>query len=117
MMATYKAGAGACDKCHTCNSKCTSVSNNNSMKKPQLFLLHFAGGNCYSFQFMMPLLRDFEVVSLELPGRGKRINEPLVTNFDLAANDILRQLRQKLASSSFLIYGHSMGAYLALRVS
>jgi external thioesterase TEII len=87
------------------------------MKKPQLFLLHFAGGNCYSFQFMMPMLRDFEVISLELPGRGKRMGEPLLRNFDQASRDIYAQLLPKITSPVFLIYGHSMGAYLALRVA
>lgn len=87
------------------------------MKKPQLFLLHFAGGSCYSFQFMMPMLRDFEVISLELPGRGKRMMEPLVKNFDEAARDVYAQLLPKISSPIFLIYGHSMGAYLALRVA
>lgn len=87
------------------------------MKKPKLFLLHFAGGNCYSFQFMEPLLKDFDVFSLELPGRGRRINEGLLKDFDSAAQDIYRQIANKLANSNFLIYGHSMGAYLALRVS
>lgn len=87
------------------------------MKKAQLFLLHFAGGSCYSFQFMMPMLRDFEVQTLELPGRGKRMAEPLVKNFDEAARDIYAQLLPKISSPVFLIYGHSMGAYLALRVA
>lgn len=87
------------------------------MKKPQLFLLHFAGGNCYSFQFMMPMLRDFEVISLELPGRGKRMGQPLLRNFDEAARDVYAQLLPKISSPVFLIYGHSMGAYLALRVA
>jgi external thioesterase TEII len=87
------------------------------MEKPQLFLLHFAGGNCYSFHFMIPLLKDFQVIPLELPGRGKRINETLLKDFDLAAQDIYNQIINKLTSSNFLIYGHSMGAYLALRVS
>jgi external thioesterase TEII len=86
------------------------------MKKPQLFLLHFAGGNCYSFQFIVSFLKDFETVSLELPGRGKRINEGLVKDFDLAARDIYNQVMKRLTSSFFLIYGHSLGAYLALRV-
>jgi surfactin synthase thioesterase subunit len=87
------------------------------MKKPQLFLLHFAGGNRYSFQFLVPLLKDFEVTSLELPGRGRRMNEPLIRNFDLAAKDIHRQIAEKLTGNDFMIYGHSMGAYLALRVA
>jgi external thioesterase TEII len=47
------------------------------MEKPQLFLLHFAGGSCYSFQFMLPYLKDFNVLPIELPGRGRRIKESL----------------------------------------
>lgn len=86
--------------------------------KPQLFLLHFAGGNSYSFRFMNPLLTKFDVVALELPGRGDRMDENLLRNFDLAANDIFGQINKKLTSSdNFLIYGHSLGAYLALRVA
>jgi external thioesterase TEII len=87
------------------------------MKKPQLFLLHFAGGNCYSFQFLLPFLQNFEVITLELPGRGRRMGEDLLHDFDAAANDIYRQLAPKITSSQFLLYGHSMGAYLALRVA
>lgn len=87
------------------------------MKRPQLFLLHFAGGNCYSFQFLAPLLTDFEVITLELPGRGKRLNEPLLREFDEAAIDMYKQMLARLTAAPFLIYGHSMGAYLALRVA
>jgi len=85
--------------------------------KPQLFLLHFAGGNCYSFQFMASMLREFEVVTLELPGRGKRMGEELLKDFDAAAEDLYKQFMQKLTSPTYIIYGHSMGAYLALKVS
>jgi external thioesterase TEII len=87
------------------------------MKKPQLFLLHFAGGNCYSFQFMLSLLHEFDVIPLELPGRGRRMAECLLKDFNMAAQDICKQLIAKLTSARFLIYGHSMGAYLALRVA
>lgn len=87
------------------------------MKKPQLFLLHFAGGNCYSFQFLLSRLGDFEVISPELPGRGRRIAEPLVKDFDTAARDMYEQIRRQLTGCPFLLYGHSMGAYLALRVA
>jgi surfactin synthase thioesterase subunit len=87
------------------------------MKKPQLFMLHFAGGTCYSYQFMSSLLKEFDVVTPELPGRGKRMGEPLIKNFDAAADDMFAQVSQKITSPTFLIYGHSMGAYLALRVA
>lgn len=87
------------------------------MPKPQLFLLHFAGGNCFSFQAMTAALNDFEVISLELPGRGRRMDEALLTDFDLAARDFYDQISRRLTAPVFLIYGHSMGAYLALRVT
>jgi surfactin synthase thioesterase subunit len=86
------------------------------MKKNQLFLLHFAGGNCYSYDFLRPLLKDLEVIALELPGRGKRVREGLLRNFDQAALDLYHQLTGRLTASTYLIYGHSLGAYLALRV-
>ena len=87
------------------------------MKKPQLFLLHFAGGSCYSFQFLIPELQGFEVVALELPGRGKRTQEALLTDFDAAAQDIFDQLLAKLTSPHFVLYGHSMGAFLDIQVA
>jgi external thioesterase TEII len=92
------------------------------MKKPKLFLLHFAGGNCFSFQFLLPFLSEFEVFSLELPGRGRRMREPLIHDFNQAAKDIYHQVMQVLAldafsPSKFLIYGHSMGARLAFKVT
>jgi external thioesterase TEII len=86
-------------------------------QKPKVFLLHFAGGSRFSFQFLTPLLPDFDVETLELPGRGKRVSEDLLKDFNLAALDIYNQLTKKLGSSRFIIYGHSLGAYLALRVS
>jgi surfactin synthase thioesterase subunit len=86
------------------------------MNKPQLFVIHFAGGNYYSYNFLIPLLPDFDIVPLELPGRGKRIREKLLYDFEQAANDLYNQLTNKLSNGKFIIYGHSMGAYLTLRL-
>jgi external thioesterase TEII len=87
------------------------------MDKPQLFLIHFAGGSVYSFQYLKPFLTEFEFIPLELPGRGKRTREPFITDFYEAARDIADQLRKSLQSNTYLIYGHSMGALLALEVA
>lgn len=86
------------------------------MEKPKIFLFHFAGGNAYSFQFLTPFWGDLIPVALELPGRGKRLREPLLYDFGAAALDLCNQVRSRLTAGPFLIYGHSMGAYLALRV-
>lgn len=87
------------------------------MEKTQLFFIHFAGGNIYSFRFMYAYLKEFDIISLELPGRGKRVNENLIKDFDTAAIDVYHQLRLKRNSAKYIIFGHSMGASLALRVA
>ncbi len=87
------------------------------MRRPQLFLLHFAGGNHYSFQRITSFLHDFEVIPLELPGRGERMQEDLLTEFGSAAADLFGQILQRLRTGVFFLYGHSMGAFLTLRIA
>jgi surfactin synthase thioesterase subunit len=87
------------------------------MKKAQLFFLHFAGGSVYSFNAITSRLKDISVIPIELPGRGRRIQERLLQDFDMAATDLFNQIVLNLNGAPFLIYGHSMGAYLGLRVS
>lgn len=84
--------------------------------KRQLFLFHFAGGSSYSFEFLIPFLVNFEVIALELPGRGNRIKENLIEDFEEAAIDYLGQVVKSLKGSNFIFYGHSLGALLAFRV-
>lgn len=90
---------------------------NQSVIKPQLFLLHFAGGNQYSYTFLNSFLIDFELIPLELPGRGRRIKEELLIDIDTAANDLYCQIISRIQAQKFMIFGHSMGAYLALKVA
>lgn len=80
-------------------------------------MFHFAGGNSYSYRFMEPYLKEFDVETLELPGRGARSDEMLLRDFTLAADDLFEQLHSRLKAGRFLIYGHSMGALLALKVT
>lgn len=88
-----------------------------NLKKPKLFLVPFAGGNCYSFQFLRPHIGAYDVVNLELPGRGMRMTEPLIKTFEAAAQDMYKQVKQNLNSEPFFFYGHSLGTYLILRVT
>lgn len=87
------------------------------MNKPKLFFFHFAGGNAYSFNFLCPYLETFELFPLELPGRGKRIDELLIKDFYLASLDLYNQVLKNVSNNNFVIYGHSLGAYLALSVA
>jgi surfactin synthase thioesterase subunit len=85
--------------------------------KPQLFLFHYAGGNCYSYQFLYSFLSVFEIHALELPGRGKRMTEALPENFSDAAADLFLQIKERLNGEQFFIYGHSMGAELGFVIT
>lgn len=87
------------------------------MKKKQLFLLHFAGGSIYSFEFLKSIYTDFEMIPIELPGRGKRVKEKLLTSYKEAIQDIFSQITDKLNGSPFMIYGHSLGSSLGLGVA
>ena len=90
---------------------------NNNTIKPQLFLLHFGGGNCYSYQFMrLELEKYFQFIPLELPGRGKRFGEELLFSNKQAVIDYLKQIRSMRNRAPYMIYGHSMGATLGLEV-
>ncbi|AXG70737.1 surfactin synthase thioesterase subunit [Kordia sp. SMS9] len=81
-------------------------------------MLHFAGGNSYSFVFLKEKISNaFEVHALELPGRGKRFKEELIKNSEVAIDDYVQQIRSKRNNKPFIIYGHSMGATLGLFVA
>lgn len=81
----------------------------------QIFLLHFAGGNKYSFDFLKGYLKsDIQLFPLELPGRGQRFGEPFVFDIDAAATDYVNQIKSLRNNDKYLIYGHSMGATIGL---
>lgn len=83
-----------------------------SNERIKLFCIPFSGGNGYSYTaFRRHLAENIELVNLELPGRGKRIQEPLLTTIEEMTEDLYRQM-QNGPDSPFAIYGHSLGALL-----
>lgn len=71
----------------------------------------FAGGSKYSFQKLHQ--KNPNIVVIEYPGRGKRINEKLINNIDLLIEDLLLKVIPEINScSNYVIYGHSMGALI-----
>jgi surfactin synthase thioesterase subunit len=86
--------------------------------KEQLFMLHFSGGSVYSFRTMIDKLKDyFTPVPVELPGRGMRFGEELISDRDAAVKDLLTQIQEKRNGQPFYIYGHSLGAEMGLLVT
>lgn len=82
------------------------------LQKIKLICIPYAGGNSYSFRDLQPFLgRHIDIVTLELPGRGKRMTEPPLSEIHLMADDLYRQLLPHIGSP-YMLYGHSMGAVL-----
>ncbi|MFH0997751.1 MAG: alpha/beta fold hydrolase [Pseudomonadota bacterium] len=75
-----------------------------------LFCLPFAGGSSYSYRDLQRHTdAGLRVEALELPGRGRRFPEPLLTSLHDMADDVFGQIRDRL-NGAYAIYGHSLGA-------
>ena len=84
------------------------------MSRSPLVLLHHAGGSASVFDPLVAALPDWiEPVALELPGRGRRWREPLLTAADDAIDDLADTL-DSMQVNEFAAFGHSLGAYLCL---
>ncbi len=82
-------------------------------QKKIIFCLPFAGGGCYSYQEFQRYADDaVEIAAVDLPGRGRRFSEPLLTNLHDMADDVYGQIRQR-HPVNYAVYGHSMGACIA----
>lgn len=87
-------------------------------RKPQIFLLHFAGGSSHSFDFLKThLAQEFDFIPLELAGRGSRHEEAFFLTKEEAIKDYVKQIQKSRNEQTYLIYGHSMGATLGLSVA
>lgn len=90
----------------------------NTSRKVKIFALPFGGGNKYSYRALERLVPDnFEWETIELPGRGVRIGEPLLTDIHAMAEDAFKQIRLRLYNADYLLYGHSMGTLLAYELT
>ena len=83
-------------------------------RKPlSLYCFPCAGGSANSFLRWRPSIPPWiRIRPVELPGRGARINEPLLCDFDAVVENLTQGLtRGSLDHCVFL--GHSLGALLA----
>ncbi len=80
--------------------------------KFNLFTIPFSGGSAYSYRCLEKYLPGYiNVISLELPGRGRRMSEPFLTDVNSMVNDIFNQSKHYL-NSNYALFGHSLGALL-----
>lgn len=88
-------------------------------KKVKIFAFPFAGGSKYSYRVLHDYVpADFEWETIELPGRGSRMSEPLLSDLKETAEDVFQQIKKKISEGGeYLIYGHSMGALLGYELT
>jgi surfactin synthase thioesterase subunit len=82
------------------------------MTKINLFCLPFAGGSKYSYRGYTEIAPQFlNIIPIEIPGRGSRFKENLLTDIDKMVDDVFNQISDRL-SHPYAIYGHSMGSLI-----
>lgn len=80
----------------------------------KLFCFAHAGGSGIVFREWQNAFDDaIDVFPVELPGRGKRIGEPLSTNLSAIAREVGVALHPVFREGPFALFGHSMGALIA----
>jgi len=79
----------------------------------KIVFLPFAGGFQHSYyNFQQKALKcGIDILSVELPGRGSRTNEPLLTDLNEMVDDVYQQIRGAI-TMPYGIFGHSMGALI-----
>jgi surfactin synthase thioesterase subunit len=82
------------------------------MNRINLFCLPFAGGSKYAYKGYAQYAPEYlNVIPVEIPGRGSRYKEQLLTDAVDITNDIFRTIKGML-HHPYAIYGHSMGTLL-----
>ncbi len=75
----------------------------------------FAGGSSFSYaKIARALPTGVKMVTLDPAGHGRRIGEALATDIDHMAVDLATKVLQEAGGMPYVLFGHSMGAYLAL---
>jgi medium-chain acyl-[acyl-carrier-protein] hydrolase len=89
----------------------------NPQARVRLLCLPYAGGSAAIFRtWPANLPASVEVCPVELPGRGARIKEALVTGLVPIAAAITHHVAATL-DRPFALFGHSMGAVLAFEIA
>lgn len=84
------------------------------LKTMQLILLPFAGGSSYSYYTLTKYLPGhFDVIAIDTPGHGRRINEALLYDCNTIAGEVIREIEKNINPDlPYALFGHSMGALL-----
>jgi medium-chain acyl-[acyl-carrier-protein] hydrolase len=83
----------------------------------KLFCFPYAGGTALVFKKWADFLpSSVEVIPVELPGRGARLQEPPFLSLPVLIEELAEVIRL-LLDRPFIFYGHSMGAIIAFELT
>ncbi|MDI5938946.1 MULTISPECIES: thioesterase II family protein [unclassified Micromonospora] len=98
------------------SSRWLEVAVPNAGAPRRLVCFPHAGGSAVFFRDWGRRLPECEVLAVRYPGRGERIDEPEPTDLVPLARDIAEAL-VPLADRPMVLFGHSMGAVVALETA
>jgi surfactin synthase thioesterase subunit len=82
----------------------------------RLVIFHHAGGSAAGYHGLArELPPDWDVLLLDLPGRGRRTSEPLLEDIGPLINGAVRDVRA-WTDVPYALFGHSLGAIVASEV-
>lgn len=83
----------------------------------RLFAFPYAGGTALTYRaWPLGLPPDVELCTIQLPGHGNRLHEPLFDRLAPLIDDFVPKLIEHL-DKPFVFFGHSMGALLAFETA
>ncbi|KWE59349.1 thioesterase [Burkholderia sp. MSMB2157WGS] len=83
----------------------------------RIFCLPYAGGSASVFAgWQRALPANLEVCAIELPGRGSRFSEAALTHMDVVVDELVRIVGD-CPPAPFALFGHSMGAVVAVELA
>jgi surfactin synthase thioesterase subunit len=83
--------------------------------RPRLIGIPYAGGSATSYRALEPFFGPYlDFLTLEAPGHGCRMGEAFGASIEAIALDLANIVQAETKQRPFALFGHSMGAVLAI---
>ncbi len=85
--------------------------------RPVVICFHHAGGSAAYYRNWTLKKENLNFVSVELPGKGTRLEEEFLNNFEELKVSLCGAINEVVNGRQYVVYGHSMGAAMAFYVA